>query len=89
MAYQITHIRLSDNNLARSEKITDVKLSNNSIQQVSEVVKWIDLGLEYYYTTATYSIANVEAVHPSIGNPYIRTKANKTERDNLLSLPRF
>ncbi|MBC9787190.1 DUF3892 domain-containing protein [Carnobacterium maltaromaticum] len=89
MPYQITHIRLSDANATGSEKITAVKLSDNSAEYVSDVVKRIDLGLEYYYTTATYSRANVETVHPSFGNPYIRTKANKTERDNLLSLPRF
>ncbi|EKD5215975.1 TPA: DUF3892 domain-containing protein [Enterococcus faecalis] len=31
----------------------------------------------------------VEPVHPRNRPVYIRTKANKTTKDNLLSLPRF
>lgn len=33
--------------------------------------------------------SEVESVHPQYGAPYIRTKANYTTKDNLLSLPRF
>ncbi|MGW7932138.1 DUF3892 domain-containing protein [Staphylococcus xylosus] len=45
--------------------------------------------MEYYYTTSANSKASVEAVYPKNRKPYIRTIANGTESDNLLSLPRF
>lgn len=89
--YQITHVRISDNNATSVEKITDVKLSDGTPFTVSQIVNFIDQGHNFFYTHGYYqpSKAFVEAVHPSNRDPYIRTKANSTTSDNLLSLPRF
>jgi hypothetical protein len=89
MAYQITHVRLSDDSATSTEHITDVRLSDGAEETKAQVVKYIDQGMEYYYTQSTGSRADVETVHPTGRTPYIRTKANNTTRDNLLSLPRF
>ncbi|WP_081016075.1 DUF3892 domain-containing protein [Lactococcus garvieae] len=40
------------------------------------------------YFTLTQK-AFIEVVRHSSGDPYIRTKANSTIKDNLLNLPRF
>ncbi|KKX52426.1 DUF3892 domain-containing protein [Brevibacillus borstelensis] len=88
-SYQITHVRLSDSNSTSTEHITHVKLSGGTVETKADVVKYIDGGHEYFYTTSSNSKAYVETVHP-VGRPaYIRTKANSTTKDNLLSLPRF
>jgi hypothetical protein len=88
MAYQITHIRLS--NFGNStEHITHIKLSNGMFETKAQAVRNIDSGREYFYTVSYISKAFVETVHPYGREPYIRTKANSTTTDNLLSLPRF
>jgi hypothetical protein len=88
-SYQITHIRLSNPTATSTEHITHVKLSTGIIESVPQVVAAIERGHEYYYTTSPYTRATVEVVRPTGRPPYIRTKANQTTRDNLLSLPRF
>lgn len=89
MASQITHVRLSVASTTSTEHITHVQLSGGTVETVAQVVGYIDRGMEYFYTTSTASKAIVETVHP-VGRPaYIRTKANSTTTDNLLSLPRF
>ncbi len=89
MAYHITHIRTSENNATTTDKITRVKLEGGTEETVEQVVKYLDAKMEYYYTTSNNSKALVESVHPTHGQPYIRTKANHTTKDNLLNLPRF
>lgn len=88
MSYQITHIRLSSTGYS-NEHITHVKLSSGVQETVQQVVSYIDAKFEYYYTSANGSKAIVETVHPVGKAAYIRTKANNTTQDNLLSLPRF
>ena len=89
MAYQIVAVRTKDPFSSKPADITDVKLSDGAVESVSLVVKYIDLGLKYFYTTSWSSKAEVESVHPDFRDPYIRTKANYTTTDNLLSLPKF
>lgn len=89
MAYRITHIRTSENNATTTDKITHVKLEDSTIETVAQVVRYLDSKMEYYYTTSDNSKALVEAVHPTYGQAYIRTKANHTTKDNLLNLPKF
>jgi len=89
MPFQVTHIRLSNTFSDSAESIEKVKLSSGTIETVAEVVKRIDYGYEYFYTQVDGSKALIETVHPIGGDPYIRTKANKTTKDNLLSLPEF
>ncbi|MGW7932410.1 DUF3892 domain-containing protein [Staphylococcus xylosus] len=87
--YQITHVRLFDSNASGTERIRKIKLSDGTIETVEMVAKFISMKMEYYYTTSANSKADVEAVYPKDRKPYIRTVANGTESDNLLSLPRF
>ncbi|HHE5951422.1 TPA: DUF3892 domain-containing protein [Staphylococcus aureus] len=89
MAYEIKKIRLTSNANNGTEKISEVLLHNGHSETVSQVVRYLDIGMEYFYTTSYSSKAKVESVHPAERSPYIRTVGNGTESDNLLSLPRF
>lgn len=90
-AYQITHVRVSDNNATSTDKITDVKLSGGHPYSVAEIINFIKNGHEFFYTHGLYQTnkAFIEVVRPAYHDPYIRTKANNTTTDNLLSLTRF
>lgn len=87
--YKIVAVRTKYSFSSTTDEITDVKLSFDYVEPVSSVVNSIDYGSNYYYTDKLGLRAEVETVHPSYGDPYIRTKANYTKEDNLLSLPRF
>lgn len=89
MAFEIKKIRLTSNVNNGTEKISEVLLHNGDSETVDQVVRYLDSGLEYFYTTSYSSRAKVEPVHPTGRSPYIRTVGNGTETDNLLSLPRF
>lgn len=88
MAYQITHIRMSQSTTS-TEHITRVKLADGTEETREQVVKYIDQNMEYFYTKSSGYKAIVESVHPSGRPAYIRTKGDSTTADNLLSLPRF
>lgn len=89
MEYKIVAIRTKHSFPNTADDITDVKLSFDYVEPVIDVVNSIDSGSNYYYTDKYGLKSEVETVHPSYGAPYIRTKANYTKEDNLLSLPRF
>lgn len=89
MAYEITHIRMSDTNNSGTERIKEVKLSNDTVETVEFVAECINLNMKYYYTNSCSSRAKVEAVFPENRKPYIRTENNGTQSDNLLNLPKF
>lgn len=89
MEYKIVAIRTKHSFSNTADDITDVKLSFDYVEPVIDVVNSIDSGSNYYYTDKYGLKFEVETVHPSYGAPYIRTKANYTKEDNLLSLPRF
>ena len=52
------------------------------------MVQWIDNGVQAFVESYTTKVA-VLVVRPQHGEPYLRTYANGTWTDNLLSLPRF
>lgn len=89
ISLEITHIRLSDISASGTERIQEVKLSDDTVQTVETVIQGICSDIKYYYTTSAPSYAEVEVLHPRNRKPYIRTKGNRTESDNLLNLPRF
>lgn len=88
MASEITHVRLSHGG-TDERHITEVMLATGLTFTREQIVDHIELKLEYFFTTGDGRKATVEAVRPSVGSPYIRTKADNTTKDNLLSLPRF
>lgn len=86
---KITHIRLSSEYEPTTDKITQVKLEDGTVESISQVVLYVDNNHFYYYVNSFGNQIEVETVHPNGILPYIRTKANSTTKDNLLSLPRF
>lgn len=88
MPYEIKKVRLS-NGGTEEKHITDVELAGGTRETRSEVVRWIDGGIRYYFTTGAGREADVTTVHPTVGDAYIRTKPDSTIKDNLLSLPKF
>lgn len=89
MSFEIIAIKTKYSFSTSTSDITEIKLSGGVIETIEDAVRYIDTGMEYFYTTSYYTKAIVETVHPYNGKPYIRTKANNTTQDNLLSLPRF
>lgn len=89
MSYETVAVRTSNTFTQSESDIEQVKLSDGSVETKAQVVKYIDQDMEYYFTASNGSHAVVETVHPAYSDPYIRTVANRTTRDNLLSLPRF
>ncbi|MFS1239417.1 DUF3892 domain-containing protein [Lactiplantibacillus plantarum] len=89
MSYEIVKVH-TDNSFDTDESdIKKVQLLDRSEETVAQVVTFIDQSLEYYFTSREGNKTEVETVHPTYRDPYIRTKANQTTYDNLLSLPRF
>ena len=88
MPYEIKKVRLSTG--GTEEKHINCVLCGSGIEETrAEVVKLIDNKIRYYFTTGVGKQADVETVHLAYGDAYIRTKADNTIKDNLLSLPRF
>ena len=54
-----------------------------------QLVGWIDGESGVVYVKSATSKVRVGVVKPALGYPYLRTYANETWTDNLLSLPRF
>ncbi|WP_413476746.1 DUF3892 domain-containing protein [Latilactobacillus fuchuensis] len=89
MAYEIVKVSVKNVFSPSESDIERVKLSDGTIETVPQVVNFIDRSFDYYFTSSNGHKTEVETVHPSNSEPYIRTKANQTTSDNLLSLPRF
>lgn len=87
--YKITNIRLSDEYPSTTEKITHIKLSDGDVETIAQAVRYIDDKHVYYYVNSYGNDTKVETVHPYGRDPYIRTEANNTTKDNLLSLDKF
>ena len=51
--YQITRVRVSDNNATSTEKITDVRLAGNYADcTVAQIIKYLENNNDFFYTTA-------------------------------------
>lgn len=89
--YEIVAIHTQDPTPVFPDEIISVKLRSGLIETKQQVVDYIDAKMIYFYTTPgnPEDVTLVETVHPSTGEPYIRTRENSTTLDNLLSLPRF
>jgi len=93
MAVRITHVRFSTTTKTH-ETITHYKWT--SLQDDStgsspkpSMVEWIDkLGGQAVVGAGSAQVA-VGVVHPTYGQPFLRTHADGTWNNNLLSLPTF
>ena len=88
MTHEITHVRTSGNEIDCT-CITRVKTNIEPELAVDEVISMIQQNHDFEVRdSADGSVVKVTAV-PENNPTYIRTEANDTENDNLLSLPRF
>ena len=94
MSIRITHIRLSSNYDVDHENITDFRWVGYEDGKTGDsskaiLVDWIDgQGGKAYVESSRTKVA-VGVVKPQGRKPYLRTYANGSWTDNLLSLPRF
>jgi hypothetical protein len=91
MSYKVTNIRMSSGG-SSVEHITDIKCVNEGgtvyQETVSQVVGYLKKEMSYYVSVAGYKI-DVTYSTSALGREYIKTKPDGTQKDNLLSLPRF
>ena len=83
MAYRITHVHKD-----QDDDILSVKLAGGTVETVPQVVRYIELGINYYVQEVTPPADVHVATLPS-GKKYIRTDADRYSRNNLDNLPLF
>lgn len=93
MAVRITHVRFSTMSKTH-EAISHYKwvnLQDNSTDSSTKavVVDWIDNKNGRAIVGSGSNQVEVGVVHPTSGQPYLRTYADGTWNNNLLSLPTF
>ncbi|MFF2269297.1 DUF3892 domain-containing protein [Cellulosimicrobium cellulans] len=92
MSLRITHIRLqpgySDHEHIVMYRWVNRETGAQGDSDKPAMVAWIDDG-GVAYVEQGGSRVRVGVVRPSGRQPYLRTYANETWTDNLLSLPRF
>jgi hypothetical protein len=88
---QITAVRTEQAHPGQHPHITEVKTSDGREWTRQEVLDDIRSGNDTFYTEVNGAHAGVIDVECPLCNfgDYIKTKADKTTADNLLSLPRF
>jgi hypothetical protein len=92
MTIEITHVRFSGT-LKSHESITNYKWrnrenSNTGSSDKPTLVAWVDDNGSAYVGSGSQQV-EVGTVHPSGSAPYLRTLADGTWSNNLLSLPTF
>lgn len=90
-SFQIVAVRTDLSESGLHEHISEVKTSGGGEWSRATVVKDIREGTDSYYTEVDGSKADVivvECPRCDFGD-YIKTTADSTTADNLLSLPRF
>ena len=90
---QIVKVRTEDTGWATSshEHITDVELSDGTVQSRSTVIDKIEVDGVNYWTFGGGEVADVvvrDCPHCGHGD-YITTLPDNTTKNNLLELPRF
>lgn len=89
MSFRIVQVH-TDHNCDKDESnIKKIQLSDGTEETVTQVVNFIDASLEYYFTSHEGNRTEVEAVHLTHHDPYIRAKKSHKTSDSLLSLPQF
>jgi hypothetical protein len=90
-SFQIVAVRTESSSSGSHEHISKVKTSGGSEWSRATVVKDIREGGDSYYTEVNGSKADVIVVEcPNCTfSDYIKTTADSTTADNLLSLPKF
>ncbi|GHP13018.1 hypothetical protein YK48G_04430 [Lentilactobacillus fungorum] len=90
MEHKIVKVHTENDSATKESEIVSVELANGDVETKEQVVAWLDLGNDYFFTNSAHSKVDVKVVHPHLPKkPYIQTDPNATTSDNLLSLPRF
>jgi hypothetical protein len=93
MAAQITNVNTvtSSAGLFPHRHISEIKTAGGEVLTRSEVARRIESGTQSFYTYVAGRQASVVVVEcpRCTSNDYIRTTADSTTADNLLSLPSF
>ena len=85
-SHQIIAIR-KPNRESSVEHITHVKY-DASVHTREEVIRLIEAKTDSFYVSVPAGTVSVEVVHPGSGrSAFIKTKPDKTGKDNLLALP--
>jgi len=69
------------------ERIQFVGLGGNDKHPQQQIVRWIDSGQHSFYVERGGKRAKVITATSPYGNRYIKTEADGSEPNNLLSLP--
>ncbi|MBF4512272.1 DUF3892 domain-containing protein [Plantibacter sp. VKM Ac-2885] len=93
MSIEITHVRFGSTPHTH-EAIVKYKWREIESGDVGEndkpsLVAWVDKPNALAFVGSGASRVRVGSVHPDSGQPYLRTYADKTWTNNLLSLPTF
>ena len=83
--WRITHIRRD----SYGNKIEEVKCENVFTHSVEDVIYNIEHDVYQYYVQERTPKADVHVVLLSDGTKYIRTDADRTDKNNLENLPLF
>ncbi|WP_429971170.1 DUF3892 domain-containing protein [Fructilactobacillus sp. Tb1] len=95
MSYRIVKIHLDKSKPEMERSITKIQLSDGTIENVSDVVQYINDELIYYFKTIEGETAVVNVVYPSQKKgyqpPYICTENSRKVLNghNMMDLPRF
>ncbi len=85
-SHRITAVRKPDR-YSQLEHITDVEY-DDVVHSRASVIRRIENGTDSFYVLGGGYKTAVQVVYPgSLRDPYIRTHADATGKDNLLSLP--
>lgn len=88
MAGRIVAVRVAHPG-TMEQHITHFKLDSGTVFTRAEMVAYVKLSPDTYYTNVEGHKAYVEVAVSSNGTEYVKTKADYTTKNNLLSLPRF
>jgi|PersoiStandDraft_1058852.scaffolds.fasta_scaffold79957_2 Protein of unknown function (DUF3892) len=93
MSIRITQIHLSES-VREHEHITDVKWANRETGVEGQsaraaIVEWIDVKRGEAFVGTGGTQVRVGTIHPTSSEPYLRTYADGSWTNNLLSLDEF
>jgi len=93
MNIEITHVRYGTTSRTFESivryKWREIDGDNAGDNDKATLVPWVDTAGNGAYVNGGFAWVPVESVHPTYGQPYLRTVADGTPADNLLSLPTF
>lgn len=88
MGTRIIAVRVAEPG-THEQHITDFKTNSGNVMPKISMIGFINYWGNVYYTLEDGKRAELVIAYDSNGMPYVKTKADNTTKNNLLSLPRF